>query len=136
MGGWADNVEYKFKIEYTAINVKIFVDGNLIFDVDGSFNSGKFGFYNYSQSFVRYKGFVQPFSAVVNKVNASCLGANDGSASAAPTANGVGPFEYAWSTVDKTQSISVLASGNYAVTIKQLILVKILKHLRLEWKTR
>ncbi|MDZ4373253.1 MAG: PEPxxWA-CTERM sorting domain-containing protein [Phenylobacterium sp.] len=54
--GWADNVTYTFDIEYTASNVKVWVDDVLQFDLDGTFGSGAFGFYNYSQQSVVYAG--------------------------------------------------------------------------------
>ena len=57
--GWADNTVYNFSLDFTSNNIKIGIDGTNIFDVAGSFNSGKFGFYNYSQSQVRYTGFTE-----------------------------------------------------------------------------
>ncbi|QDT04734.1 hypothetical protein K227x_31290 [Rubripirellula lacrimiformis] len=62
--GWADNTVYDFDLLYTANRIKIDVGvagGALqtIFDINGSFQSGRFGFYNYSQSAVRYQGFTE-----------------------------------------------------------------------------
>lgn len=54
--GWADNTLYTFDIEYTASNLRVFVDGVLQVDIDGSFTDGRFGFYNYSQAGVEYAG--------------------------------------------------------------------------------
>lgn len=54
--GWADNTLYKFDIEYTPTNMKVFVDSVLQFDLNGSFSDGRFGFYNYSQASVEYAG--------------------------------------------------------------------------------
>lgn len=54
--GWADLATYTFDIEYTATNVKVFVNGGLEFDVNGTFGDGRFGFYNYSQANVTYAG--------------------------------------------------------------------------------
>lgn len=54
--GWVDATEYTFDLEYTATNLKVFVDGLLQLDVDGAFGDGHFGFYNYSQAQVRYAG--------------------------------------------------------------------------------
>ncbi len=62
--GWEDNVEYDFTLEYTATNIKIFIDSTQIFDVDGTFSAGKFGFYNYSQQDVTYQGFDQTAAPV------------------------------------------------------------------------
>ena len=55
--GWADNTTYNFKLTYYTDRIIIDIDGVNIFDVSGSFNAGKFGFYNFSQSQVRYQGF-------------------------------------------------------------------------------
>lgn len=52
--GWVDNVTYKFRIEYKPKNVRLFIDGKLLFDIDGTFPSGAVGFYNNSQSKVTY----------------------------------------------------------------------------------
>ncbi|SIS67400.1 PEP-CTERM sorting domain-containing protein [Neptunomonas antarctica] len=60
--GWADNTVYDFSLDFTTTGIKIDIDGANIFDVSGSFNTGKFGFYNYSQSQVRYTGFTEEVS--------------------------------------------------------------------------
>lgn len=57
--GWADNTAYDFTLLYQENRIKIDIDGTTIFDVAGSFATGKFGFYNYSQSSVRYQGFTE-----------------------------------------------------------------------------
>lgn len=54
--GWADNTTYTFDIEYTSSNLKVFVDGVLQNDINGTFTDGRFGFYNYSQAQVTYAG--------------------------------------------------------------------------------
>jgi hypothetical protein len=54
--GWADNTEYKFKINFTSNLVEVFVNDVLEISVAGSFFDGGFGFYNYSQQSVRYAG--------------------------------------------------------------------------------
>jgi hypothetical protein len=63
--GWADNTVYNFSLDFTSTNINISINGANIFDVSGSFNSGKFGFYNYSQSQVRYTGFAEEVSPSV-----------------------------------------------------------------------
>lgn len=55
--GWADYREYEFTLLYQTDLIKIDIDGTTIFDVAGTFSSGRFGFYNFSQSLVRYQGF-------------------------------------------------------------------------------
>ncbi|WP_281560457.1 PEP-CTERM sorting domain-containing protein [Thalassomonas sp. RHCl1] len=63
--GWLDNTSYNFTLGFSDSNIRIDIDGNTIFDVDGSFNEGKFGFYNYSQSYVRYSDFEETVSESV-----------------------------------------------------------------------
>ena len=61
--GWADHTVYKFRLDYTTTGIKIGIAEatatayDTIFDVTGTFSDGAFGFYNYSQSYVRYTGF-------------------------------------------------------------------------------
>ncbi len=57
--GWEHNKEYDFSLLYQTDRIKIDVDGKTIFDVSGEFQPGRFGFYNYSQSNVRYSGFTK-----------------------------------------------------------------------------
>lgn len=55
--GWADNREYRFRFETTEHNLRIWVDDVLQFDLVIPVPEGRFGFYNYSQEMVRYRGF-------------------------------------------------------------------------------
>ncbi len=55
--GWEYNTEYSFKLIYTATKIIIIVDGDTIFQRVGCYVPGRFGFYNYSQSHVRYYDF-------------------------------------------------------------------------------
>jgi hypothetical protein len=63
--GWEDNTEYEFTLLYQTDRIKIdlkggsgtFAAGQTIFDVAGSFQAGRFGFYDYSQGLVKYQGF-------------------------------------------------------------------------------
>ena len=59
---------YEFTVDYTDDRIRMFLkggmfssvgDGDLIFDVGGSFGAGSFGFYNFSQARVRYAGITQ-----------------------------------------------------------------------------
>ena len=47
--GWADNTPYNFEAIYTSNNITILIDEIEIFNVDGNFSDGKFGFYYLSQ---------------------------------------------------------------------------------------
>lgn len=75
--GWANSTLYDFTLDYTSTGIEIKIDGGAfsdetIFDISagdvtvpaaalsgGEFKSGQFGFYNYSQSQVRYEGFTE-----------------------------------------------------------------------------
>ncbi len=63
--GWKDKVEYSFELKYTEESIVIslsggqFGEGGKVFEVNGTFQAGRFGFYNYSQQSVRYSGFTK-----------------------------------------------------------------------------
>jgi hypothetical protein len=52
--GWADNTEYAFDLIFTPANIQVKVNGVTELNFNGAFADGSFGFYNYSQAFVRY----------------------------------------------------------------------------------
>jgi hypothetical protein len=54
--GWADNTQYQFDVEFLPTNIKVFLDGVKQFDINGTFENGSFGFYNFSQQSVLYAG--------------------------------------------------------------------------------
>jgi hypothetical protein len=56
---WQFDTEYSFKLIYGTNRIKILIDDEVIFDVEGDFQEGKFGFYNYSQSYVQYGNIQQ-----------------------------------------------------------------------------
>ncbi|MDJ1174074.1 hypothetical protein [Roseofilum capinflatum] len=55
--GWKARTDYDFTLLYETDRIKIDIDGETIFDISGEFEPGRFGFYNYSQRYVRYSGF-------------------------------------------------------------------------------
>lgn len=55
--GWADDTTYDFELVYNTDRVTISIDGTTIFDIAGTFEAGRFGFYNYSQAGVEYSQF-------------------------------------------------------------------------------
>lgn len=63
--GWVEGVTYNFTILYQTGRIKIdiaggtFGAGSTVFDINGSFPDGRFGFYNYSQSHVTYAGLTE-----------------------------------------------------------------------------
>ena len=70
--GWLDNTTYDFDLIYQTNRIKIDISGGqfgtageTIFDVVGTFATGKFGFYNFSQESVRYRGLTTEAAPVV-----------------------------------------------------------------------
>ena len=63
--GWADHTEYLFEIIFTASNIRVSVDGVEQFNVNGTFENGSFGFYNFSQQNVRYAGITEDIAPPV-----------------------------------------------------------------------
>jgi PKD repeat protein len=55
--GWRYKKSYRFEVIYQKDRVRISVDSKPLFDVKGAFQSGRFGFYNYSQEGIRYSDF-------------------------------------------------------------------------------
>lgn len=55
--GWNDFQQYDFQLKYTTDSIVIWIDGNRIFEEEGCYEAGKFGFYNFSQSLVNYSNF-------------------------------------------------------------------------------
>src|SRR5690554_2127573 len=60
--GWADFTPIEFTLEYGSERIRIWIDEELIFDVSAAqagvpFETGRFGFYNFSQSDVIYSDF-------------------------------------------------------------------------------
>ncbi|MDA9328917.1 PKD domain-containing protein, partial [Flavobacteriales bacterium] len=73
--GYLTGIDYNVSIEYTSTKIKIYVDNNLIFDVDGCFDSGKIGFYNFSQPDVTYSDFNYQFiSDIAVSDDTLCIG--------------------------------------------------------------
>jgi len=62
--GWADNTIYDFELTFQTNLIEIVIDGGAfdgqtIFSVAGSYEAGSFGFYNSSQTNVRYAGITE-----------------------------------------------------------------------------
>lgn len=66
--GWADNRLNTFVLDYSANSLTITVNGEVIFSLTGSFEAGSFGFYNYSQTAVRYKDFTATVQSAATPV--------------------------------------------------------------------
>ncbi|WP_299020918.1 putative Ig domain-containing protein [uncultured Photobacterium sp.] len=57
--GWTHGIDYPFQLELTPNKVKISVNNTTIFEVEESFTSGNFGFFNWSQGQVTYNSIEQ-----------------------------------------------------------------------------
>jgi len=71
--GWADNTLYDFHLGFDPGTFSILVskNGTTLWDVtvtDNTYQSGQFGFYNYSQASVQYAGFEQTGGVIVDPV--------------------------------------------------------------------
>ena len=55
--GWNRHTDYLFRIEYTPTSLRVYVNDVLEIDITGQFNDGKFAFYDFSQSYVKYSNF-------------------------------------------------------------------------------
>lgn len=78
--GWADNTVYDFNLDFlenpNEISITVTQGATTLWDVtviDSTFSSGEFGFYNFSQSTVRYAGFEQTGGVVVPEPSALIL---------------------------------------------------------------
>ena len=54
---WVRSFNHAFSIQYYSSNITLSIDGNVVLDLDGCFNPGKFGFFNSSQPNVTYSNF-------------------------------------------------------------------------------
>ena len=52
--GWADNNTYTIQVDYSTSQIDVYIDGVLEFSEAGTFPTGNFGFYNYSQQDIEY----------------------------------------------------------------------------------
>ncbi|MEZ4722018.1 MAG: PKD domain-containing protein, partial [Flavobacteriales bacterium] len=73
--GWNDLQTYSFTLTYTNTRVVINIDGDTIFDINGCFPPGRFGFYNYSLADVTYSDFSYEVAAAFKVLTPNvCLG--------------------------------------------------------------
>lgn len=64
---WSGGTTYTFRFEFTAISIRVFVDGVLEMDVPGNYANGRMAFYNFSQANVTYNAFT--LSCLANWAN-------------------------------------------------------------------
>lgn len=72
--GWQPFREYEIELQYTSSLIRVSVDGNLIFEHEGCFHPGKFGFYCMSQAYANFKDFTyQQFIDFTPSKDAVCV---------------------------------------------------------------
>ena len=69
--GWQFGVDYDFAVLYTPASIDIWVDDVLEFSVNGTFNPGRFGCYNISQSLTEFQF---PVPGSFTTVGSGCAG--------------------------------------------------------------
>lgn len=74
--GWSTSTSYVFRFEFEPTRLRVFVDGFLELDVNGSFNPGRMAFYNFSQAGVTYSAFQRGALASWTPYGAGWPGAN------------------------------------------------------------
>jgi hypothetical protein len=57
--GWSDLTSYEFTFDFGPNNLNVYVDSVLELSILGSFDDGRFGFYNFSLADVTYSGFTE-----------------------------------------------------------------------------
>ncbi|NEP10802.1 MAG: hypothetical protein F6K14_11410 [Symploca sp. SIO2C1] len=84
---WEHNKDYKFKFVFTKTKLQIWVNGSLEFDIDGSFEEGRFALFDCAQEKIDYKDIQADLAADSppsweklkhSKLPTSDLQANDG----------------------------------------------------------
>ena len=118
--GWVRNVNYNFELVYLYNRVIIRINGATVFDVNGCFEPGRFGFYNFSQADVYYSNFayelLPDFGITATNVclndSASFFFVDNSCGSAAAAANTISQFN--WSFGDGNTSNAVNPKHLYA----------------------
>lgn len=73
--GWEVSHKYHFEVLYMATSIKIYIDNNLVFDVERCNQPGKIGFYTYSQYKVKFRNLTFRNSAdIIASPSSICAG--------------------------------------------------------------
>lgn len=73
--GWRPYEKYEIEILYTSNLIRITIDGELIFEYQGCFSAGKFGFYGMSQELMRFENFTyQSITDFTPSQLSACIG--------------------------------------------------------------
>ena len=66
--GWLDNTTYSFDLIFTATQIQVSVNDIVQLSINGMFNNGGFGFYNFSQENVLYAGIEERTAPPIGEV--------------------------------------------------------------------
>lgn len=73
--GWRAYVKYQFEMLYTSNQIKIKINDQIVFETEGCFSAGKFGFYCMSQDLARFENFTfQNMLGFIPDPKSSCTG--------------------------------------------------------------
>ena len=73
--GWRSYEKYQFELLYTSNQIKIKINDQIIFEAEGCFSAGKFGFYCMSQDLARFENFTfQNTLGFITDPTSSCHG--------------------------------------------------------------
>jgi hypothetical protein len=87
--GWLDNTTYAFDLTFTSTDIIVTVNGVEELNYSGSFTDGAFGFYNYSQTNVRYAGITEFDFCAENPDDPACTGGGGNGTVPAPATLGL-----------------------------------------------
>lgn len=138
--GWQQGVKYDFVLDYTSTHVTIVMNGgtysnDTIVNLNGCFQPGRFGFYNFSQANVTYSDFTWKMIADYNlSASSICLGEPVDMTALQNTSCGGGIVsniaQWSWEISDGTSTLDTnindyifAQSGNYTIdlTIKDTV---------------
>lgn len=73
--GWRPFEKYQFELLYTSNQIKVKIDDQMIFEAEGCFSTGKFGFYSMSQDHAHFENFTfQNMIGFVPDPKSACIG--------------------------------------------------------------
>lgn len=72
--GWSPGSTYAFQLVLTSTQLQVFVDGSLEISLDGSFEDGRVGFYNFSEDGAIYSAQVVPEPGTAVLIGLGLLG--------------------------------------------------------------
>ena len=138
--GWQQGIKYDFVLDYTSTHITIVMNGgtynnDTIIDMNGCFQPGRFGFYNFSQAHVTYSDFTWNMLADYNlSATSVCLGQPVDMTALQSTSCGGGIVsniaQWSWDISDGTSIIDTNINdyifdqpGNYTIdlTIKDTV---------------